>query len=50
MNVDVSLIYQIFSAVKTIFWRNDKIIYINYIGYSHIGICEILFFIIIERI
>ena len=29
MNVDVSLIYQIFSAVKTIFWRNDKIIYIN---------------------
>ena len=29
MNVDVSLIYKIFSAVKTIFWRNDKIIYIN---------------------
>lgn len=29
MNIDVSLIYKIFSAVKTIFWRNAKIIYIN---------------------
>lgn len=29
MNIDVSLIYKIFSAIKTIFWRNAKIIYIN---------------------